>query len=282
MEKKVFFLIVLIIMGISMPSKGWAISLTPFGPFGEGGASNGQSFSIGTGGSVFEVDAFLNIGGMDLNGGFFGTSAQLSLDPLPVGLSYSFSSSLSLDSTDLTLSYTFSNNTGGFLSNVQFFSFLDAEIDEPINSFFNEYGDVIGTVGTGAADADPDSWEIDEPGFLFGDIYDNLFLGALDNSNGVPSSFPDDPSMALGFSLGGLNPLDAATINILISEDGDSIGSLALAHFDSDTRSNTVITLSGQSAVTPITSVPEPSTLVLLGSGLAAMIGLGRRMRDRI
>ena len=42
--------------------------------------------------------------------------------------------------------------------------FLDHEIDEPINTFFNEYG-MGGTAVAGQ------SWEIDEPGALFGDIF---------------------------------------------------------------------------------------------------------------
>jgi len=57
-------------------------------------------------------------------------------------------------------------------------AFVDHEIDEPTNTFFNEFGAANGTLATGQ------SWEIDEPcglacGF-FGDIFDN-FLVRLSN-----------------------------------------------------------------------------------------------------
>lgn len=277
---KVLFISGLLTMIVFITSPIWAITITdPFGPNGEAGYINNTGFppslSIGAGGEVVELDAFLNIAGSDLNSGFFGTSAQFAFDPLPAGLNFSFSSSLSADTTDLNLIYKFFNNTGGILNDVQFLSFLDAEIDEPINTFFNEFGEVIGNVGVGATDPDPDSWEIDEPtGFFGGDIFDNLLLGMLDNTNAFPIGFPDDVSMALGFSLGNLNPFDTARINILISEDGDSIGSLALAQHDSDPLSTTVITMSGKSNVAPI---PEPSTFILLGTGLVGLGFFGRR-----
>ncbi|MDQ2694015.1 MAG: hypothetical protein M3Z21_01305 [Pseudomonadota bacterium] len=59
---------------------------------------------------MFELDAFLNVAGQDLNGGFFGTSAQLSIDPLPAGLDFAFTPSLSADATDLTLTTASSMN----------------------------------------------------------------------------------------------------------------------------------------------------------------------------
>jgi len=79
---------------IFFSSPAWGITFTPFGSTGEGGLSNGQTLTIGSGGEVFELDAFLRIGGMDLNGANFGSSAQLSLDALPLDLDFTFSSSL--------------------------------------------------------------------------------------------------------------------------------------------------------------------------------------------
>lgn len=190
-----------------------------------------------------------------------------------MGLDYTFSTSLSPDTTDLALTYAFFNGTGSVLGNILFFSYLDAEIDESVNTFFNEYGEAIGVTGSGSVDADPDTWEIDEPGFVFGDIFDHLLMGTLDDLNAVPIESPDDVAMALGFNLGTLNPLEAARVTVLLSEDGDSIGSLALVHHDSDPGSTTFITLSGQSAVA---TVPEPSSLLLLGVGLLAFTALKR------
>lgn len=70
-----------------------------------------------------------------MNGGVLGTSAQLSTNPLPPGLSFSFAAALSNDTTDVTLTYVFTNITGGVLSNVQFFFLLDPEIEETDNTF---------------------------------------------------------------------------------------------------------------------------------------------------
>lgn len=270
-KKAIIFLPLLLLILLSSPA--WASTFSPFGPKGEGGSVNGQNFTIESSGAVNELDAFLNIAGLDLNGSNLGSSAQLSIDPLPAGLNYNFMAFLSSDTTDVRLNYSFFNDTGGALSDVQFFSFLDAEIGEPI--FFDEYGATAGNIGSGANDANPDSWEIDEPGFLSGDIFDNLSLGSLDNTNTIPISSPDDVSMALGFNLGTLDPLDTAVIDILISEDGDALGSLSLIHKDIAENFNTVITMSGQSNVSP---VPVPPTIILLGFGLiAGFLGIRKR-----
>lgn len=75
--------------------------------------------------------------------------------------------------------------------------YVDHEIDEAANTYYNEFGTATGSLAAGQ------SWEIDEPGFSFGDIYTNFTGGALDNSNAVPSGLEDDVSMALmwNFSL---------------------------------------------------------------------------------
>ena len=101
----------------------------------------------------------------------------------------------------------------------------------------------------------------------------------MDNTNALPLGSPDDVSLALGFDLGNLAPLAMATVNVLVSEDGDAIGTLALAQRDSDPDSVTVITLSGQSVVA--VTVPEPATGLLFGGGLMALLALNRR-RNRM
>jgi hypothetical protein len=71
--------------------------------------------------------------------------------------------------------------------------FVDHEMSEGVNTWFNELGQTsIGVPPAGL------SWEIDEPGFVFGDIVDNFLLGTLDNSIGT--SGPEDISMALGWN----------------------------------------------------------------------------------
>ncbi|ABA58414.1 hypothetical protein Noc_1952 [Nitrosococcus oceani ATCC 19707] len=238
---------------------------------------------------VFELDAFLNIKGLDLNGGtVIGTSAQFSFDALPPGLTFGFSSSLSSDLSNLALTYTLSNSTTAkIFPEVTFFSFLDGDIaDFDIREIFetltpqelleislNDFAEASGILGSGASDSDPDSWEIDEPEFLFGDIFNNLLLGALDNSNAIPISFPEDASLALGFNLGDLNPFETATIDVFLSESGNSIGNFFLTQRDLNPNSFTSITMSGQSSVkqNPIPPIPEPPTWLLLTAGLAAL-----------
>lgn len=222
-----------------------AITVGPFGPQGEGGTKNGQSFTIGAGGSVFELDAFLNLGGLDLNGAQLGTSAQLSQNSLPPGLVYQFSPVLSADTASLVLNYSFSNTTATAFTNVRFLVLFDAEIDQAVNTFFNEYGTLKGVPGHGAADGSPDQWQIDEPGFTTGTLFRNLFLGSLNNSNSIPQTAPNDVAMSLGFSLGDLDPGGSTRLQVMISENGRSLGSLALIQRDLDPASKTFITLSG-------------------------------------
>lgn len=220
-------------------------------PFSAGGsylrpAGDPPSFQIGSGGFVEEIAAFL-VGGP--------------------GLTLSFSSALSADATDLTLRYEVTN-TGAAASALTFVSFVDAEIDETTNTFFNEYGETEGAPASGQG------WEIDEPGYLFGDIYDNAQAGALDGVNAVGAAAPDDVSMALSFAIPALLPGQTARFEFLLSEDGDSIGAFLLRQRDTDAASTTVITYSGIASI-----VPEPGTLLLLAAGVAGLAATARRER---
>ena len=144
-------------------------------------------------------------------------------------------------------------------------AFFDHEIDETINTFYNEYGSVNGTPAAGQ------SWEIDEPGYVFGNIYDNFTVGALDNSNGVPSSAPEDVSMALGWNFI-LGAGETAYLNLLFSTNAPTSG-FYLVQTDPDSNANLYFssTLDIKSS-----SVPEPGLLFLLATGLAGLFGFRR------
>lgn len=250
--------------------------ISGLGANGQGGQVHGHSISFGNSGAVYELDSFLAINGFDLNGATIGTAAQLSLHALPNGLSMTPSYSLSANGKSLEVNYQFRNNTGLLLSNIQFLSFLDAEIDVPNNTYFNEFATTSGTLGTGVADSSPDAFEIDEPGYVFGDIFDNLRLGQLDNTNAITSAFPDDVSMALGFRLGNIQDGGVFGVKILLSEESIGAGNFAIVHRDADSGNTDQLTFSG----TVISGVPEPSSLLL--ATCAALATVYRRVRHHL
>lgn len=239
-----------------------AIVVAPFGPNGTYQRPPGQPpvFQIGSGGFVEELDAFVRTDGAP-------AATRLATSPVPGGLALAFQSSLSADGSDLLLVYDFTRTGATPLASITFLSFLDVEIDEATNTFFDEYGEVSGSPVPGQG------WEIDEPGFVSGDIFTNALAGMLDGTNAVPAGAPDDVSMALSFGLGPLGVGQIARFEVMISQDGGRLGGFALRHHDIDPASTTVVTYSGRASI-----VPEPGALLLLGTGIA---GLALRWRPR-
>lgn len=189
-----------------------------------------------------------------------------------------FEGALNVDGTISSLSgFDYTVGTGTITATVtgvgehNVIAFFDYEIDEVDNTYFNEYGVESGLLAAGQ------SWEIDEPGFVFGDIYTNFAADTLDNSNGVPSSVPDDVSMALGWNFT-LAAGETAYIDFLIGTSTPSGFYLAQTDPDSPDSPATIyfsstLDISGGGS----TSVPEPGTLLLLATGLVGLAGLSRR-----
>lgn len=174
-----------------------------------------------------------------------------------------------------------------------FDAFFDHEIRETNNSFFNEFGSFTGAPGAGQ------SWEIDEPGFAgdngvlgengdpyYGDIFDNFEDSMLDNQINYDSfdnqflASPDDVSMAMGWDFT-LGVDEFATISLTLSELMPTSG-FYLSHTDPDTKDqneNVVPTTFYLSSSLDIAKVPEPSILLLFGTGLLGLVYSRRKLR---
>lgn len=146
--------------------------------------------------------------------------------------------------------------------------FLDHDIDVAKNTFFNEYGTPVNSPAL------TQTWEIDEPGYLFGDIYDNFLASdasgsQLDNFNAVPSGTPDDVSMAIGWDISFLSG-QSATLGFYVTETPPASGAFYLEHTDPD--SNTSIYFSSAASIVGGPNVPESGSTFLLA--LCAFAGL--------
>jgi hypothetical protein len=147
-----------------------------------------------------------------------------------------------------------------------FIAFFDHQFDPATNTYYNEFGSAMGTPATGQ------SWEIDEPGWVFGDIYGNTLAGSLDTTNAVPWDSPDDVSWALGWDFA-LSDGDTVVISLLLSDITPNSG-FYLSHTDPES-SETIYFSSSLSVSTPAVPIPEPATFLLMTAGLVALSGYG-------
>lgn len=142
---------------------------------------------------------------------------------------------------------------------------LDYEIDQDDNTFFNEFGTTANVANLPAGL----SWEIDEPGTFFGDIFDNFSVGALDGTNPFSPGFVDDVAMALWWDFD-LLAGETAVVDFVISTVMPASG-FHLAHIDPDSDARFYFSSSLTVTPAPVTSAPAPMTLALLLLGLLSL-----------
>lgn len=151
------------------------------------------------------------------------------------------------------------NGTGAH----SFIAFFDHEIDETINTFYNEFGSANGAPIAGR------SWEIDEPGFVFGDIYSNFTAGTLDNSVGTTD--PEDVSMAMGWNFN-LAAGQTASIQFSLTTLEPTSSLFYLQQLDPESQASVYLSSDLTIRGGGDNQVPEPSTLVLVFSGIGLVV----------
>lgn len=245
-----------------------------FGPNGDVGFANspsnlGITFGTNGNGTASQLNGFVNsAGGPSLNndGSGFGTSADLSYGP-PPQLTYSFSSQLSTAHT-LVLTYSFTNVSGITLPGFQFLSFVDPDIGSDIA---DETASLSGSLGTGATFSGATSYQVGDP--TTSTLFTNELFGTLDNTNAFPPGTPGDVAIGLGFTIGNLTNGAKAQFQIMLSDNGTTLGGFGITVNDPVFTSYS-LTVSGQ-----VTMVPEPSAWLTCTLGLVSMTALSARRK---
>ena len=188
--------------------------------------------------------------------GVFGST--LTGDPPPPGLD---TSGIDLVTGLGTMTYTQTAPGNHFV-----IGYFDLDVGIPADVYYNEYGTVFGSPEPGQ------SWEIDEPSYVFGDIWFNVQDGLLDNTNAIPQGLEDDGAMAIGWDYS-LPPAATAVIDFTAGEAEPASG-FYLSQTDVDTGETVYL-----SSTIDITVIPEPLTVLGVLFAAASVGGYVRRRK---
>lgn len=160
-----------------------------------------------------------------------------------------------------TITLTFEPCYGG-IHHVE--GYFDVEIDSYLNTFWNETGTAHGTATGGV--------------YGYADYYDPAFVEPDDN----PADDPDDIVWVMGwdFTLG----YEQDAILTYYLSDVVPTSDFYLSQSDIDTDGNeteTVYLYSTLEIRDRVCPIPEPGTILLVGSGLVGLFGLARNRRRR-
>ena len=102
---------------------------------------------------------------------------------------------------------------------MRFTAFLDVDLSAPVNTFFNEAGDLI-NLAAPPQHIPSDRWEIGEPGYYTGDLLSRAVSGALKNRSDWSTTAPDDVAFASSLNIPALKAGQTVTLTAIVTRSG--------------------------------------------------------------